>query len=45
MKQNNVLVWLDVELVISLKTFMLIHNEGAQTVRIGEIFQHHTSMT
>lgn len=25
---NTVLVWLHVELVISLKTFMLIHNKG-----------------
>lgn len=26
--KNNVPVWLNVELVISLKTFMLIHNKG-----------------
>lgn len=31
--KNNVLVWLHVELVISLKTFMLIHNKGLSADR------------
>ena len=41
--KNNVLVWLHVELVISLKTFMLIHNKGlcAEGENSGNISPSH----
>lgn len=36
---------LDVELVISLETLMLIHNEGANTREGDKRAQHHTTVT
>lgn len=36
---------LGVELVISLETLMLIHNEGANTREGDKTAQHHTTVT